>query len=45
MAVTTWIVEGVAKHFSNWEASGNNENKTQISENKTQKRIYLLRLE
>lgn len=38
MAVTTWIVEGVAKHFSNWEASGNNENKAQISENKAQKK-------
>lgn len=24
---STWIIEGVAKHFSNWEALGNNENK------------------
>lgn len=27
MAVSTWIVEGVAKHFGNWDALGNNENK------------------
>lgn len=27
MAVITWIVQGVAKHFSSWDALGNNENK------------------
>ena len=26
MTLTTWIVEDVAKHFSNWDALSNNEN-------------------